>query len=86
MFIPPTSKNDPPEKVKLSRDSILPQMRRIVMAPYMTSINPQQHDLAWNKHLESRQILREGKEGFEFNVRIHSPKRSKWIDPVYQET
>lgn len=75
LFIPPTSKNDPPE-VKSSREGLLRQMRRIVMAPYMTSSTPQQRELLWNKHLEKRQVQREGNDGYEFNVRVHSyPER-----------
>ena len=59
LFIPPTSKDDPPE-VKSSRDGLLRQMLRIVLAPHVTSSTPQQRDLAWNKHLKKHKVNREG--------------------------
>ena len=74
LFIPPTSKDYPPE-IKSSRD--------IVLAPYvLTSSTPQQRDLAWKKHLEKRKVQHEGNEGYEFNVRIHSyPEHSTMDQP-----
>ena len=79
LFIPPTSKDYPPE-VKSSRDGLLRQMRLIVLAPYVTSSTPQQRDLAWKKHLEKHKVQREGNEGYEFNVRIHSYPEHSTMD------
>lgn len=71
LFIPPVKKNSPPQWIA-AQDKVMSQMKRIVIEPYRWTLDARQRDEAWEKHLQTRKVPRDGAYGFEFHLSVRS--------------